>query len=65
MLPLKGQSIPKSVLLPTKALVNSKYNYPLSLENESSKLSIGDEVLIRWRDKNGTYDANRITVVIF
>ncbi len=56
----------KSVLLPTKALINSKYNYPVIIGKrmaESSKLSIGDEVLIRWRDKNGTYDANRITVV--
>ena len=30
---------------------------------ESANISIGDEVLIRWRDKNGTFDANRITVI--
>src|SRR5690606_33593517 len=30
---------------------------------ESAKLSVGDEVLLRWRDKNGTFDASTITIV--
>jgi len=29
---------------------------------ESLKLSVGDKVLIRWRDKNGTFDAREIQI---
>jgi len=29
---------------------------------KSAKVNIGDEVLLRWRDKNGTYDAATFTV---
>ena len=29
---------------------------------ESSKLGVGDKVLIRWRDKNGTFDAREIQI---
>lgn len=29
----------------------------------NSKLNIGDEVLIRWRDANGTFDATSLTIV--
>lgn len=30
---------------------------------ETTNLKLGDEVLLRWRDKNGTYDASSITIV--
>jgi len=64
---IKGiNPLQKSVLLPTQSLINSKFTFPVIIGKrmaESLKLSIGDEVLIRWRDKNGTYDANRITIV--
>ncbi len=29
---------------------------------ESVKLTAGDKVLIRWRDKNGTFDAREIQI---
>ena len=29
---------------------------------EATKLKIGDQVLMRWRDANGTFDANNITI---
>ena len=29
---------------------------------ESSKLKVGDKLLIRWRDKNGTFDAHEIQI---
>ena len=29
---------------------------------ESAKLSVGDKLLIRWRDKNGTFDAREIKI---
>ncbi len=29
---------------------------------KSAKVKSGDEVLLRWRDKNGTYDAATITI---
>ena len=31
----------------------------------SAKLQPGDRVLIRWRDKNGTYDAREILAQVF
>ncbi|MEO2148117.1 MAG: hypothetical protein ABGW56_03555, partial [Flavobacteriaceae bacterium] len=55
---IKGiNPLQKSVLLPTQSLINSKFTFPVIIGKrmaESLKLSIGDEVLIRWRDKNGT-----------
>ena len=64
---IKGiDPLQKSVLLPTQSLINSEFTFPVIIGKrmaESAKLSIGDEALIRWRDKNGTYDANRITIV--
>ena len=29
---------------------------------ESTKLKVGDNVLVRWRDKNGTFDATNIKI---
>ncbi len=64
---IKGiDPLQKSTLLPTQGLIKSDVTFPVIIGKrmaEASKLSIEDEVLIRWRDKNGTYDANRITIV--
>lgn len=56
----------KTLLLPTHSLKNSKANIPAIIGKrmaESAKLGKGDEVLLRWRDKNGTFDAANITIV--
>ena len=64
---MKG-GFPKNnfIKVPLKKVLNTNYKYPAVIGKrmaESTKLTIGDEVLIRWRDKNGTYDADRITIV--
>lgn len=68
MLPLiiKGIDANQSILdLPTKILIESDADLPVLVGKrmaKSSNLTVGDEVLMRWRDKNGTYDAANITV---
>ncbi len=63
---LKG--IPKDqkmLELPTEALQNSRATTPAMIGRRmagSAKLTTGDEVLLRWRDKNGTFDAREITI---
>lgn len=55
----------KTLLLPTDVLNTSSAQYPVLLGSrmaKSAKVNIGDEVLLRWRDKNGTYDAATVTV---
>lgn len=63
---LKGIKTNQDVLdLPTQKLKNSKAFIPAILGKrmaESAKLKVGDEVLLRWRDKNGTFDAANITI---
>lgn len=56
----------KVLALPTKAFKNSIAIIPAIIGNRMAKaaqLKIGDEVLLRWRDKNGTFDAANITIV--
>jgi len=56
----------KVLLLPTQLLNNSKVEIPVIIGkrmSESAKVKTGDEFLLRWRDKNGTYDAATVTVV--
>jgi ABC-type lipoprotein release transport system permease subunit len=51
--------------LPINLLEKSDADIPVLIGKrmaEASKLSMGDIVLLRWRDKNGTYDASNITV---
>jgi len=57
-----GQVILK---LPTdKLLPSDEINYAIIGERmaESSKLKEGDRVLVRWRDKNGTFDAREVQI---
>lgn len=64
---LKGiEATQTTIKIPTQLLLSSKADIPALIGKrmaESAKLKIGDVVLIRWRDKNGTYDATNITIV--
>ncbi len=69
MLPiaLKGIDANQSLLeLPTGDMKNSTADIPAILGKNMAKsagLKEGDEVLLRWRDANGTFDAANMTVV--
>lgn len=69
MLPvaLKGIDTEQDRLeLPTQLLKESSAEIPALLGQnmaQSAGLEEGDQVLIRWRDKNGTFDAANITIV--
>lgn len=64
---LKGINPTQTVLqIPTKTLKLATAKFPVVIGNrmaEAAKLKVGDEVLLRWRDKNGTFDASNITIV--
>ncbi|WP_020539015.1 ABC transporter permease [Lewinella cohaerens] len=64
---LKGVDVNQSTLeLPIQALKESTTAIPAMIgENmaNAAKLKEGDEVLLRWRDKGGTFDAANITIV--
>jgi ABC-type lipoprotein release transport system permease subunit len=64
---LKGIEADQNILkLPTQMLLESSANIPVIIGKrmaETSKLKEGDNVLMRWRDKNGTFDAAEVTVV--
>lgn len=64
---LKGIEAEQTTLeLPTKSLKESSAAIPAIIGKrmaEITNLKEGDEVLLRWRDKNGTFDANNITIV--
>lgn len=54
-----------TVYIPSQVLNQSDAQYPVLMGQrmaESAKVTIGDQVLMRWRDKNGTYDAATVTV---
>ncbi|MDD2633937.1 MAG: FtsX-like permease family protein [Bacteroidales bacterium] len=63
---IKGIDSNQDVLrLPTQLLKDSKAEIPVIIGkrmSESAKVKIGDEFLLRWRDKNGTYDAAMVKV---
>ncbi|MEQ9100748.1 MAG: FtsX-like permease family protein [Imperialibacter sp.] len=63
---LKGIDADQSVLeLPTKLLQASDAEIPCIIGKRmaaSANLKVGDQVLMRWRDGNGTFDAANITV---
>lgn len=63
---LKGIDTDQNIIkLPTQALKNSTAEIPAIMgvrTAETTNLKEGDEVLLRWRDKNGTYDAANITI---
>jgi ABC-type lipoprotein release transport system permease subunit len=63
---IKGIKANQQVLrLPTHLLAESKAQIPALIGKrfaKSANLKEGDKVLLRWRDKNGTFDAANITV---
>ena len=63
---LRGIDPDQTVLkLPTDKMVPSdEYDYAIIGKRmaESAKLGTGDRLLIRWRDKNGTFDAREIEI---
>lgn len=63
---LKGIPAGQTVLeLPTAELAKSDAASPAIIGKrmaENAKLTEGDQLLIRWRDKNGTFDAKKITI---
>ena len=63
---LRGIDPEQTVLkLPTSKLAPSDdFDYAIIGKRmaESSKLKVGDKILIRWRDKNGTFDAREIKI---
>lgn len=51
--------------LPISLLTKSDANLPVLIGErmaQSLKVEKGDDILLRWRDKNGTYDAANITI---
>ncbi|MFZ1807289.1 MAG: FtsX-like permease family protein [Cyclobacteriaceae bacterium] len=64
---LKGIDVQQEILeLPTQSLTLSEAEIPAMIGTRmagAAKLSKGDQVLLRWRDKNGTYDAANVTIV--
>jgi len=64
---LKGIDIHQNSLsLPTESLKKSNAAIPVMIGKNmasSTNLKEGDEVLLRWRDKGGTFDAANITIV--
>ncbi|MFZ1703952.1 MAG: FtsX-like permease family protein [Saprospiraceae bacterium] len=63
---LKGIDInQKTLKIPTELIKQSNAIMPVIIGKrmaESAKLNIGDEVLLRWRDKNGSFDAANMTI---
>lgn len=63
---VKGIDVGQEIIhIPTEKLLECEADIPVVIGKrmaESSNLKEGDEVLMRWRDANGTYDAANITV---
>jgi putative ABC transport system permease protein len=63
---LKGVDPGQTILkLPTDRLIPSdNVDYAIIGERmaEASKIGVGDNLLIRWRDKNGTFDAREVQI---
>jgi len=64
---LKGIDTNQNILkIPSEKFKNTSANIPAIIGKhmaESAKLKIGDEVILRWRDKNGAFDASNITII--
>lgn len=64
---LKGIDAKQTVLkLPTHLLTGSKVQTPVLIGKRMAKtigLNVGDDILVRWRDNKGTYDACNATIV--
>ncbi|MBD0402297.1 ABC transporter permease [Flammeovirga sp. EKP202] len=68
MVPILLKGIPADqqiVELPTQLLKESKVNIPALIGlgmAQDNNLKVGDAILMRWKDKNGTFDAQNITI---
>lgn len=64
---LKGIDSNQNILkIPSEKFKNTTASIPAIIGKNmaaSIKLKVGDEVVLRWRDKNGTFDASNITIV--
>ena len=64
---LKGIDVnQKQLKLPTKKLKEATAQLPAIIGKrmaDTANLKEGDNVLLRWRDKNGTFDATTVTVI--
>lgn len=64
---LKGVEPNQKILqLPTADIRNSQNKYAAIIGSQmaaATKLKVGDQVLMRWRDKHGTFDAREIEIV--
>ncbi len=64
---LKGIAPDQTILsIPSSALTTDEETIPALIGSRMAKstgLSIGDYVTVRWRDTNGTFDANEIKIV--
>ncbi|MBB3699298.1 FtsX-like permease family protein [Flammeovirga yaeyamensis] len=69
LLPILIKGIPADqqvVKLPTSSFLQSKDDIPAIIGDgmaTDNHLKIGDKILLRWKDKNGTFDAKQITIV--
>lgn len=63
---VKGIAADQKVLsLPTQAFSTNNATIPALIGERmarSNNLEVGDQLLLRWRDKNGTFDAGEITI---
>ncbi len=63
---IKGIDPEQNILkLPTEAIKNSKNRYSALIGKrmaETTKLGVGDRMMVRWRDKNGTFDSREIEI---
>ena len=64
---LKGIKTDQTVLtIPTTVLNNDDGDIPALIGSRMAKsagLSVGDYVTVRWRDANGTFDANEVKII--
>ncbi|MGB0895831.1 MAG: ABC transporter permease [Flavobacteriaceae bacterium] len=64
---LKGIETNQNIIdIPTKMFKKSDAKIPAIIGKRmaaSANLEVGEDVLLRWRDKNGTFDAANITIV--
>lgn len=55
----------QTLVLPTQVLAESTADIPVMIGTRmanSAKLELGDQILLRWRDKSGTFDAQSVTI---
>jgi ABC-type lipoprotein release transport system permease subunit len=68
MLPVMLKGIPKeqtTLSLPTAQLSDADADLPALIGKRmanANNFAVGDEILLRWRDKNGTFDARPLTI---